>query len=154
MTRDEKAKARDTVLRLLKFRPRSEQEVQAKLKAKKISDETITQTIQYFKQLQLIDDHQFAKSWITARLARPFGINRIRFELKIKGVNDEIIKELLNEINDPDAQWKAVLTLAEKRSVKYKNLEPRKAKRRIFEYLSRRGFSPDTILKVMRELSL
>ncbi|OGX25649.1 MAG: hypothetical protein A2787_05905 [Omnitrophica WOR_2 bacterium RIFCSPHIGHO2_01_FULL_48_9] len=150
--RDEKIKARDTIFRLLKFRLRSEQEIRTKLKTKKFSDETVNSTVQYFKQLQLIDDRQFAKSWIAARLARPLGINRIRFELKTKGIAEDLIKEQLNAIDDTYSELETVLELGKRRFAKYKNIEPMKAKRRTFEYLSRRGFKTETISKAIRQL--
>lgn len=148
----EKAKARESAFRLLKLRPRSEYELRQKLGRKQYSDETIDETIQYLKQLQLIDDRRFTKAWINSRLARPFGLNRIRQELKLKGIEEQIIKEELSTAKETFTEDETVLNLAQRRFKRYKNIERIKAKRRTYEYLVRRGFSSAAITKALRQL--
>jgi len=145
-------KAKEIVFRLLKFRPRSEKEIRDKLQQKKIPEETIEQAIAYFKQLQLLDDRQFAQNWIRTRLRKPLGLTRIRFELKTKGVPDNIIKEELESNFDAEAEYEIVLDLAKRRATKYQRVEPLKRKRRLFEYLARRGFNSGIIQKVIKNL--
>ena len=94
------SEARNTVFRLLKFRLRSEKEIYGKLKAKNLPASVIKQTIEYFKALDLIDDCHFAQAWTSSRLKKPFGINRIRLELKENGIDQEIIDETIKEKTD------------------------------------------------------
>ena len=148
----EKAKARESAFRLLKLRPRSEYEIRQKLERKQYTDDIIDETTEYLKQLQLIDDRRFTKAWINSRLARPFGLNRIRQELKLKGIEDQIIKEELATAKETFTEDEAVLALAQRRFKRYKNIEPIKAKRRTYEYLVRRGFSSAAITKAVRHL--
>src|SRR3990167_4198604 len=93
-------KAQTIVFRLLKFRLRSEKELQEKLKAKKFPASIIQQTIRYFKDLRLIDDHKFAREWASSRLKKPFGLNRIRLELTKMGISTAIAEEILKEAED------------------------------------------------------
>ena len=150
-TNVELSKAKATVFRLFKFRPRSEREIVEKLKSKKISAENINAAIEYFRKLDYIDDRRFAKAWTSSRLVRN-GINRIRFELRKKGISDEIIQETLGRIPEDYSELEAILPVATKRLRKYKNLEPIKTKRRLFEYLARRGFRQGTIHKALRQI--
>jgi len=76
---------------------RSEQEIYNKLKQKRFSHDHIKRTVQYFKEIGLINDRQFAQKWILSRLAKPFGKDRIRFELKEKGIDTAIIEEELGQ---------------------------------------------------------
>ena len=147
----ELAKAKATVFRLFKFRPRSEREIVEKLKNKKIAAENIDAALQYFQKLDYIDDRRFAKAWTASRLVRN-GINRIRFELKKKGVADEIIQETLGQIPEDYSELEAILAVAKKQLGKYKNLDPLKTKRRLFGYLARRGFRQGTIHKALRQI--
>ena len=147
----ELAKAKATVFRLFKFRPRSEREIVEKLKGKKITTENIEAAIDYFKKLDYIDDRRFAKTWTSSRLVKT-GINRIRFELKKKGIAAEIIQETLGQIPEDYSELEAILPTAKKRLQKYKGLDPLKTKRRLFEFLARRGFRQSTIQKVIRQL--
>ena len=147
----ELAKAKATIFRLFKFRPRSEWEIIEKLKGKKISGDNIGAAIEYFRKLNYIDDRRFAKAWIASRLVRA-GINRIRFELKKKGVAEEVIQETLGQIPEDYSELETILPVAEKQIRKYKNLNPLKTKRRLYAYLARRGFRPSTIQKALRQL--
>lgn len=150
-TNVELAKAKATVFRLFKFRPRSEQEIIEKLKSKKIAPENIEAAIEYFRKLDYIDDRRFAKAWTASRMTKT-GINRIKFELKKKGIVEDIIQETLRQIPEDYSEIETVLLIAKKRLQKYKNLEPIKTKRRLFEYLARRGFRQTTIQKALRQM--
>ena len=145
-------KARNSVFRLLKYRPRSEFEIRDKLKQKKIPAAVIDETCRYFRDLDLINDRQFAQSWIRYRLLRPFGLNRIRFELRAKGVEDDIIAEELEHIREDYDELGIVTEIARKRLKKFKSLDKNKAQKRIYDYLLRRGFKTDTIIKALRKL--
>ena len=147
-------KAKTTVFQLLRFRPRSEFELRQKLAAKNIPEETIEKTIQYFKQIQIIDDHQFAKSWINSRLNRnkPYGLNRIKIELKAKGIDDTIFKTTAQNATADYDEVAVIFKLAQRRLVTYKRVDRLKARRRLFEYLVRRGFNTANIHKALRKL--
>ena len=147
----ELAKAKSTVFRLFKFRPRSEREIIDKLKGKKLSNETITAAIAHFEKLDYINDRRFAKMWAASRLARN-GINRIRLELKQKGITEEIIQETIGNIPEDYSEIETVLTVAKKQLRKYERLDSEKQKRRLYEYLVRRGFRQNTAQKALRQL--
>jgi regulatory protein len=150
-TNSELAKAKATVFRLFKFRPRSEREIVEKLKTKKIAAENIDAAIEYFRKLDYIDDRRFAKAWTSSRLVKT-GINRIRFELKKKGIAEDIIQETIGQIPEDYSELEAILPVAQKRLRKYKGLDPIKTKRRLFEFLARRGFRQSTVQKALRQL--
>lgn len=145
-------KARNIVFRLLKFRFHSEEEVRKKLTAKNLPDSVIKQTIQYFKDLGLIDDRRFAQQWISSRLKKPFGINRIRLELKKKGIDSLIIQETLKEATKHYEESEVVTTLARYWASKYKNIAPEKIRQRVYGYLLRRGFNINTIIQVIKSI--
>ncbi len=145
-------KAREAVFRLLKIRFRSEQEIRERLTRKQFSKETVEQTIPYFKELGLIDDRQFARKWISSRLLKPFGINRIQFELRNKGIQDEIIHEALRNLTDDYPEEEIVFRLAKQQASKVKNVDLNKSRQRIYGYLARRGFRSATIFKAFKEL--
>ncbi len=145
-------KAQTTVFRLLRFRLRSEKELREKLKAKKFPATVIGQTIEHFKDLELIDDHRFARQWTSSRLKRPFGINRIRLELREKGIHSAIIEKAIEETAENYEELDIVTELAQRRASKYKNCDPAKIKQRVYGYLLRRGFSISSINKAIKAL--
>jgi len=145
-------RAKQTVFRLFRFRPRSEKEIAERLRKKEIPEDTIKKTILYLKRSELIDDRMFAKGWISSRLKKPFGLSRIRFELKQKGIKDEILSEEMENAVQDYSEIDAVLDLAQRRLRKYGHLEKIKAKQRLYNYLVRRGFKIGTIYKAIKEL--
>ena len=145
-------KAKECVYRLLKIRERSEKEIYGKLKIKKFSDETIQGVILQFKNLRFIDDRRFAKLWIQSRLAKPFGLARIKLELNSKGITKEIINEELSALEEFFPTDEKISELAKRRLNKYKKTDPIKAKRRIFEYLLRRGFNFEQVQKATKNI--
>ena len=145
-------KAQNTVFRLLKFRLHSEKEICDKLKAKKLPVAVINKTIRHFKNLDLIDDRQFAQHWTASCLKRPFGINRIRLELKKKGINPDIIDEVIKTVTGQYDELEVVIQLAKYRASKYKNVDPQKVKQRVYAYLVRRGFKMNIIIKAIKNI--
>ena len=145
-------KAQTVVFRLLKFRLRSEKELREKLKAKKLPSPIIKQTIAYFKDLDLIDDRRFARQWTSSRLKKPLGINRIRMELKEKGISPAIIEGALKEVTDQYEESEVVIALAQYRASKYRTCDPEKTKQRVYGYLLRRGFSVNDSIKAIKTL--
>ena len=146
------SKARNTVFRLLKFRLRSEKEIHEKLKAKNLPVSVIKQTIQYFKDLDLINDRRFAKEWTSSRLKKPFGINRIRLELKMNGIDPAIIETTIKEAINKYEELEVVTRLARYRASKYKNIDPAKIRQRVYGYLLRRGFSMNVIIQAIKAI--
>lgn len=137
---------------LLKFRPRSEKEIYQRLKNKKFNEEIISDTIAFLKEKEFIDDNYFAKVWIQSRIKRPLGLKRLRAELKVKGVDKEIIDSQIDQIKNDYAEEDIVKAIAKAKISKLKGVEPLKAKRRILDYLLRRGFSADVVFDVVGQL--
>ncbi len=140
-----------SALRFLKIRPRSIEELKGKLEGKGFSEEEITATVDYLTDIKLLDDRSFTRSWIAYRLARPFGFRRIILELKEKGVPQDIIDEAIAEIKPQVSEADTIAEMAQRR---YKRLrgEPQQKKKRVFDYLARRGFELDAIYKALKKL--
>jgi regulatory protein len=148
---EEVDKARSYALRLFKFRPRAEKELVARLKKRKFSELPIDKVVCEFKQLGLIDDVKFVQDWVSARRQKGFGRRRIEFELQQKGIEKELLEENTNLHSD---EYALALKIAgkQKETLLTKNLEIHKIKQRLFNFLMRRGFSPDTTREVIEEI--
>lgn len=153
--KDTKGKLYERVLRFLSYRPRSEKEVrdyaEGKLatrktpsfaKASEGKQKLVDEVIEKLKKQKLIDDREFARWWLGQRSRfRPRGKIALKIELKRKGVSQEIIEKIINQkVNE--------LVLA-KKAIKKKV----KGEQKITQYLARRGFSWETIRRVLAEIS-
>ncbi len=143
---------RADALMFLKIRPRSVEELRSKLIRKKHSLQDIQATIEYLESIRLLDDRAFTASWIQYRLARPFGFKRIITELKAKGIKDDIIEESVSHARGEYVEGDVILQLAQRRWQRFPRLEPAKKKKRVFDYLIRRGFSIDAVMKALKNI--
>ena len=68
MDEKELDRAKSLAYRLLEYRSRSEKELAARLKLKKISGRVITRVISDLKRISLINDEEFARAWVRESL--------------------------------------------------------------------------------------
>ncbi len=149
---ERKKEAKDVALKFLSFRRRTEKQIREKLKKKEFDEKTIEATIDKLKEFDLINDLEFATSWVKERLVfKPRGKRLLKQELWKKGINKDIIEQVTKELcQDED---KSAFQLVEKIKKRYKNLEPQVAKRRMYNLLLRRGFSYEITRKALSQLN-
>jgi len=144
-------KAKSYALNLLQIRQRSEKELIDRLSEKGYSDEIQKKVVGQLKDIGLVCDSKFAKAWIDSRLkARPKGDVVLRHELALKGIDEGIIDKALSE----KQKTEEVLAreLAENRMKRLKGVPKLKAKKRLHDYLARRGFKFDVIEDIVEKV--
>lgn len=144
-------KAKGYALRLIKLRPRTEYELRVKFAQKMYSEEIADQLISYCKDSGLLDDGLFAKVWLQSRLKK-YGLRRVRHELAAKGLSEQLILSETYRIKADYDEESVVRGLMARRIKVYQGLPALTKKKRMMDYLLRRGFSLETINKVVREL--
>ncbi|MFH1577450.1 MAG: regulatory protein RecX [Candidatus Omnitrophota bacterium] len=144
-------KALNYALYLFKFRPRSEYELSQRLQERGISKRAISQVVISLRKNGLINDFEFAKAWVESRIKKPLGFRRLRQELKLKGVKNEIISQVFSLFNDRYSEEEVIKGVVSRRQELLRNIPPEKAKQRIFLYLMRRGFSAGQIREVISQ---
>lgn len=148
---DELAQAREHVLRLLSFRPRSIRETQSRLKRAGYSAPLIERVIQEAEERGWLDDAAFAKLWVKDRLAtRPKGRAQLKNELRAKGVPNELIEQALNEVEMDEGQ--IIQQLIEQQKGRYPGDDRVTRERKLYAFLRRRGFAPEVIRRALRQL--
>ncbi len=144
-------KARQYSFLLLKFRPRSEHEIAERLTRKKFGPSVVRATVFYLREHRLVDDEQFARAWVAERLKKPFGVRRISRELQVKGIDRSVIEAVLRDATAGYDEGTQVSALAREKLSRMKALPPETARRRVFAYLLRRGFSPEQAIDALQE---
>lgn len=144
-------KTLDKLLRFATVRPRSEKEIRDYFKRKKHHISIYDALLEKLKHFELVDDEKFAKWWVEQRQEfKPKPKRVLIQELRIKGIDKEIIDKVLSE-EEVDEE-KMARELIEKKAYKWKNLPPREARMKMSQYLAGKGFSWDVIEKVIGEL--
>jgi regulatory protein len=138
---------------LLSYRPRSVFEVKTKLKEKGFDDEIIENTVARLKELRYLNDSEFAKLWVESRMkARPVGSSLLKKDLREKGIEGEAAEKAIEESSVVYNEFDAALKIAERRLGTFGKIHKLKAKKRINDFLIRRGFKFDTVREVLGEL--
>jgi regulatory protein len=144
----------NTAYRYLSYRPRSEAEMKGRLHQRGFADSQIEIVINKLKEQNLLDDTAFAQFWKENReMFRPRSQRLTRFELKKKGVADQIIDEVTDDSNDMDSAYRAALSKAQR----LPKQEYEVFRRRLGDYLKRRGFGytviNQTVKRIWQELT-
>jgi regulatory protein len=131
---------------LLNYRLRSRHELEQALLQRRYSHEEVRTALNELEAVGLVNDPQFAKSLAETRvLVSRRGRQAIFFELLKKGLDKELIKGTLNNL-DQGAELEAAQSLSESRLKQWRNLEPLKRRARLLSLLQRRGF-PSTVIR-------
>lgn len=150
-THEEFEKAKELTLRYLTMRMRSEYELTLYLRKKEIPGITIKRSISYCKERRYINDEEYASILVRDMInLNRYGINKIRLQLRRRGLSSEIIKNVLeNQIHDSD-QLKNAFELAKKKMRTIK--DQAKAREKIYRFLQQRGFSYSVINQALKDL--
>jgi regulatory protein len=135
--------------RLLSSRPRSERELRQKLAQKGLDATTVDESLKYLKEHGLVDDTAFARYWAENRAAfSPRSQHLIQLELRQKGVTADVAEETSSEVDDEAAAYAA----GAKRASRLEMSDYEEFRRRLGEYLRRRGFGYDVINRSVKRL--
>ncbi len=122
----------------LSYRPRSEAELRKRLQQRSFDSDNVAAVITRLKEQGLVDDMAFAQFWKDNRESfSPRSQWLTKLELKRKGVASDIIDQAVDAIDDDDSAYRAVRSKA--RGLPYSDEQI--FRRRLGEYLKRRGFS-------------
>lgn len=129
--------ALDAAYRFLSYRSRSESEVRARLRRRKVDDTTIGVVIAKLRDQRLIDDEAFALQWTENRQTHsPRSGRMVQWELRRKGVAQEVAAVAAAEVDDDQAAYRA----AERRVSRLRAADYETFQKRLGDFLLRRGF--------------
>jgi len=142
-------RARNILLFQLGRSMKTEHQLRVLLEKREIPSEVAEPLLARFVEAQLIDDAQYAKSFVASRLAAGGkSSSMLRRELKLKGVDDEKIRDALADLN-AEQEFQLALKLATTRASRMTDVEPEKRRRRLLGILMRRGFSSAVASRAM-----
>jgi regulatory protein len=146
---DAHERAVQQALLFLSYRSRSESEIRQNLRKHEIPEDVIDQTLQRLRQDGLANDDQFAQAWVENRSAfRPRSRRMMAMELRQKGLTDDAVSSALEDVDDEVLAYEA----AQKRAPRLKDLEWVDFRKKLSEFLARRGFSYSVIAPVVTRI--
>lgn len=147
MTIEEKvAAAKDAGLKALATRDHTRQEIRELLGRKRFSAAVIEATVLELETMGLIDDRKLAQNYVRSRMEQePTSRLELEVRLEERGVALAIIEGVLKEALAERDEETDALDLARVRvRTSSAHLTPETIRRRVYAYLSRRGFDDET----------
>jgi len=134
---------------ILSFRPRSEMELRQKLSQKGYDAQTISGCLAHLKESGMVNDPAFARYWAENRASfSPRSGRMVKLELRQKGVPADLAEATCEQVDDDSAAYAA----GYKKASRMVTADYEEFRRKVGEYLKRRGFGYDTINRSLKKL--
>lgn len=134
------------------YQERCHKEVIAKLRTLGIIPSVIDKIISELIKANYLNETRFTQSFVRGKFRiKKWGKNRILQELKVRDISNFNIKLGMKEISDDNYQ-KTFYELFEKRRREVKQLTKTEQKKKIFSYMSYRGWENSKIYDALRDL--
>lgn len=137
-------------IRMLYSKDRTEYEMRQNLIRKGFDEDTAEGAVMQLKSMGYINDRLYAHKYISDRIKlKPKSKKALMYELQKKGIDREIIAEVLDEFEMDESI--IAYRIARKKFNKYDISDPL-IQKRIFSFLAHRGFSNEIINDVIKQL--
>ncbi|HEY3294651.1 MAG TPA: regulatory protein RecX [bacterium] len=138
-------------VRLLSVRSYSEKRLREKLAGRQFTPEEIDSAVKRLRDERLLDDRNFAEEFVRTRLLlRPRTGAALLRDLLQRGISKHLAQEVIAEMAPKDQDEALARELLRRKASLYAGLDDQTRRRRIMSMLARRGFSYDTIDKVLK----
>ena len=146
---DVRHQAQEAALRLLAYRPRSEAEMRQRLARRDLPEEVVQETIARLREQGLLSDAAFARFWVETRDQNsPRGRRLLWQELSVKGIEREVARQAIAAVAEEDAALRA----AQKKARHLQGQDYPLFRRRLGDFLLRRGFPYPTVRTTVERL--
>ena len=148
--REESELAREICLRQLAVRPRTRAELAKALARKAISDEVITEVLDRYDEVGIIDDAAFARAWVSTRHhGRGLARRALADELRHRGVDADVASEALETLDEDDEA--ATARALVERKLRTVTGTPEAIFRKLAGMLARKGYPAGVAFRVVKE---
>jgi len=148
--REESELAREICLRQLAVRPRTRAELAKALARKAISDEVITEVLDRYDEVGIIDDAAFARAWVSTRHhGRGLARRALADELRHRGVDADVASEALETLDEDDEA--ATARALVERKLRTVTGTPEAIFRKLAGMLARKGYPAGIAFRVVKE---
>ena len=148
---DHEAVARKILLDQLTGQARSRKELSDKLASRNVPAEIAIALLDRFEEVGLVDDEAFARSWIASRQpGKGLARRALAQELRRKGIDDEVARDALDEV-DPADEESAARALVRKKLRTLSRVDDTTATRRLVGMLARKGYASGLAFAVVRD---
>lgn len=139
--------AKNAAVKYLSLKIRTENEVRLKLLEDGYDNDSIEKSIEELKSIGYINNKLYAQKFIFDRIKlKPKSKKMLKFELMNKGIDENIIEEVLDDWNVDE---KVVAEGLVKRKFGKYDMKDEKVRKKIYMFLRHRGYSHEVITIVI-----
>ena len=151
MTREE---ARRRMRKYCSYRDRCHSEVRTKLLSLKVYGQKLEELMTELIEDGYLNEERFSQNFARGKFRmKGWGKNKIKQELKRRGINEYCIKKAIQEIekenNYADMLKKQIIKYTNARTNKYPNHELR---RRVYTHCIRKGYEPELVSSCINQI--
>ena len=151
----EEKKGFKLALRVLSRKSRTCREVAVALERKGLSGAAISKSIAMLEELGYLNDQHYAYNYAVLKASEKlWGSGRISAELRKKGLSEEIVDSALDRLWNEMSEEEILERALKKKIASMKHVSGEKDRRRLYGYLSRRGFPVHLIVEKMKDLKI
>jgi regulatory protein len=143
-------KAKNRACNYLGYKCRTKKEIIVKLKDD-FNLDIIEEVLLFLEKYNYIDDYKYCIAFISEKMRlKGYGKIRLKYELKNKGVDDDVINKAIDELDIDELS--VAIKLINKKTNGNINLDI-KEKNKIYGFLTRRGFGVGTITEAFKYIT-
>lgn len=134
------------------YQDRCHKEVEEKMKSYELIPEAREMILLNLMKHDFLNEERFAKSFARGKFRiKHWGKNRIVNELKMRDISSYNIKTALKEIDEQE-YIKTIYSITENRNNVISESNPFKRKKKLVDFLLRKGFETDLIFKTVKDV--
>ena len=135
------------ILHYCDYQDRCKKEIFTKLDSFELSDSDKDFIIDFLCDDGYINDERYCRSYVKSKLnLKKWGVNKIKLSLLTKGVDREIIDNIISEI-DQDSYKEELVNLLKNKKVN--ESDPYKRKAKLIRYAVGKGYSLSMVMEVL-----
>ena len=145
-------------IRFVSFRPRTKKEFREFChKTLKRHHTTaplvIEKVLARLTELGYVDDLKFVEWWVGQRRAfKPKGTRVISMELRAKGIPKDVIDTYMASVSEDSDEYLLAQKAVARKVALWKTLPAIAQKKKLYDFLSRRGFDSETVARVVDDV--
>ena len=142
----------DKMAKFCAYQERCVKDVKDKLRTFDIPQEAKDKILEYLLENRFVNDERFAKSFVRGKINQSgWGVNKIRFHLIQKGIDKELIDEVLGQTDEEFYRQRLVDVLKTKAKTVKADSDFEK-KRKLAAYAMQKGFEAALVWELLKEL--
>lgn len=134
-------RCKNKLISLLEYKDRTSQELKERLMKEGYPEEVVTQAVLWAEEYHFIDIERFAANYVKANAGKK-GNRLLRIELSKRGVEKELLDELLEDVEEHEKEQ--IEKIYEKRFSQV-DLHEEKQRMKVMRYFIRNGFSYEEV---------